>query len=303
LKLHPRDDVVIAKEPLERGSLIETDTGPVALAEAVGPGHKVAIRARGTGDPVRRYGEIIGVASAPIQPGDHVHIHNLRQPEQREEDEARVDTVPNGRGAPQDTRYFDGYLRADGRVGTRNYIAIVSTVNCSASVCHFVRDRFHDVERRYPNVDGVIALTHKSGCGLVSGGDDHLLLERVLGGYARHPNVAAYIVIGLGCEVNQAAPMVARHGLSLLSDERPPIIGIQFEGGVRKTVDAAAEAVNKLLPVANNARRTKRSASGLTDIPASRPTLHSGLRSTNSFASAVRRCWGRPPRSSAPSTF
>jgi altronate hydrolase len=263
LKLHARDDVVIAKALLAQGTLVETDAGPIALAEAIGPGHKVAIRAMNVGDPVHRYGQVIGLASARIQPGDHVHIHNLRQPERTDRYEVGVDAGLNGDVKPETMRHFDGYLRPDGRVGTRNYVAILSTVNCSASVSHFVRDRFRDVEREYPNVDGVIALTHKGGCGHVSGGDDHLLLERVLSGYATHPNIGAYIVIGLGCEVAQAAPMVERHHLSLLSGEQPTVIGIQYEGGVRKTVDAAAAALSRLLPVANAARRTKRPASDL----------------------------------------
>src|SRR5262249_39333859 len=151
-------------------------------------------------------------------------------------------------------RSFDGYLRPDGRVGTRNYVAVLSTVNCSASVCRFVRDRFRDVSRDFPNVDGVIALTHKGGCGHVAGGDDQALLERVLAGYARHPNVAAYVIVGLGCEVVQAAPMVERHGLTLLSGDGPPVLAIQDEGGVRKTVEAAVAAVARLLPGADEAR-------------------------------------------------
>jgi altronate hydrolase len=263
IKLHPRDDVVIAIGLLARGTVIETDAGPVELAEDIGAGHKIAFRVRDVGDPVHRYGQVIGLASGPIEPGDHVHVHNLRQQDRTERVDAREDAAVNGRALPETMRYFDGYLRPNGRVGTRNYVAILSTVNCSASVSHFVRDRFRDVERDYPNVDGVIALTHKGGCGHVSGGDDHVLLERVLAGYALHPNIAAYIVIGLGCEVAQAAPMVERHHLSLLSGEQTPVIGIQNEGGVQKTVEAAVRAVSRLLPQANAARRTERPASDL----------------------------------------
>jgi altronate hydrolase len=263
LKLHPRDDVVIANGLLVRGMTIETDCGVIELAEAIAPGHKVAIRARGAGDPVRRYGHVIGLASIPIHPGDHVHLHNLRQPDRAEQCDVGVDLNLTPEPHPQNTHYFDGYLRPDGRIGTRNYVAILSTVNCSASVSHLVRDRFYDVQRSYPNVDGVIALTHKGGCGHVSGGDDHLLLERVLAGYAHHPNVGAYIVIGLGCEVMQAAPIVERNRRSILSLEASPVLGIQAEGGVRKTVEAAAAAVTRLLPVADAARRTRRPASDL----------------------------------------
>lgn len=263
LKLHPSDDVLVAKGLLARGTIVDTDIGPVQLAAPVSAGHKVAIRERDVGDPVRRYGQIIGLASARIRPGDHVHVHNLREPDRNNHHEAGLDLALQGNIEPEPMRHFDGYLRPNGGVGTRNYVAILSTVNCSASVSNLVRDRFREVERDYPNVDGVIALTHKGGCGHVSGGEDHMLLERVLAGYAQHPNVAAYIIIGLGCEVAQAAPMVERHHLSLLAGEQPPMIGIQYEGGVRKTIDAAVAAISRLLPAANASRRTKRPASDL----------------------------------------
>src|SRR5438128_1610160 len=131
-------------------------------------------------------------------------------------------------------RYFDGFKREDGRVGTRNYVAIVSTVNCSASVSQFVKDKLRDVKADYPNIDGVIAVTHKSGCGTKLFGEDHQALHRVLAGYAKHPNVAAYILIALGCEVNQAetgqdvgrhvrVPGVAgQHAMQRRSEEHTP---------------------------------------------------------------------------------
>jgi altronate hydrolase len=263
LRLHPDDDVVIATSAIARGATLETDVGPVKLERDIAPGHKVAIRARSIGEPVRRYGVVIGIASSTIRPGDHVHVHNLRRPDLSIDG----DVGRHEAGTPpfdgEEPRHFEGYVRPDGRVGTRNYVAILSTVNCSASVCQMVRDRFRDAARDFPNVDGVIALTHTAGCGHVSGGDDHLMLERVLAGYAHHPNVAAYVVIGLGCEVAQPMPMVQRHGMSLLSREPVPVLTIQQEGGVRKTVEAAARAVAGLLPQANTARRTRRPAADI----------------------------------------
>jgi altronate hydrolase len=261
LRLHKRDDVVIAIKALARGATLETDAGPIVVERDIVPGHKVAICSIAAGDPVRRYGQVIGEATSAIHPGDHVHIHNLKQLNGKSNRDAPADDA-SVRSEPV-ARYFDGYSRPSGQVGTRNYVAILSTVNCSATVSQLVRDRFRDVTRDYPNVDGVIALTHKGGCGHVSGGEDHQLLERVISGYAHHPNVAAYIVIGLGCEVAQAAPMVDRHRLSLLSGARPPVLTIQQEGGVRKTVDAAAAAISGLLPAANSARRTQRPAADL----------------------------------------
>ncbi|HEY5908817.1 MAG TPA: altronate dehydratase family protein, partial [Vicinamibacteria bacterium] len=222
-------------------------------------GHKVARRAIRSGDPVRRYGQIIGYATADIQAGDHVHTHNLGFAAHDRKYEFGTDVVTVTPYPPEQMRFFDGFKRSDGRVGTRNYLAIVSTVNCSASVSRFVQERFADVKRDYPNVDGVLAITHKSGCGVRMFGEDHELLQRVLAGYARHPNVAAYVVIGLGCEVNQAPVMVERQGMKLRLPTRrdgPPVITIQESGGVKGAVERAVEEVAKLLPLANEARRT-----------------------------------------------
>ena len=146
--------------------------------------------------------------------GDHVHTQNLAVGELQREYEIGTDVTPVDYYPPERMRYFDGYRREDGRVGTRNYVAIISGVNCSASVSQFVKDKFRDVQQRYPNIDGVLAITHKSGCGTKLFGEDHMALQRVLAGYAKHPNVAAYILIGLGCEVNQAAVMVDKQRMA-----------------------------------------------------------------------------------------
>src|SRR5256714_2887120 len=162
-------------------------------------------------------------------------------------------------------RYFDGYKREDGRVGTRNYVAIISGVNCSASVSQFVKDKFRDVQKDWANVDGVIAITHKSGCGTKLFGEDHMALQRVLAGYAKHPNIAAYILVGLGCEVNQAAVMVERQRMAApgYPERKPFIVNIQEAGGVRRTVERAAAEIAKLLPRADEARRTRQPVSEL----------------------------------------
>jgi altronate hydrolase len=265
LLLHPTDDVLVAKTDLDAGVVVRASSVEVELRQSVKAGHKVARRAMKVGSPVRRYGQVIGFATTDIEPGDHVHLHNLGLVLGDQQYEVGVDVRPVDFYPAAQMRYFEGFKRAGGRVGTRNYVAILSTVNCSASVSQFVRDRFKDVKRDYPNIDGVIALTHKSGCGQVLGGEDHRALERVLAGYAQHPNVAAYIVIGLGCEVNQAPALVERHKLSLLNHggDRPPIITIQEAGGVRKAVEVAVAAVAQLLPRANEARRSPQPVSEL----------------------------------------
>ena len=265
--LHPRDDVAIATKDLAAGSAVTVDSATLALRADVRAGHKVARQTIAAGAPVRRYGQIIGFASTAIDAGDWVHVHNLTVGERSQRYEVGTDARTVDFYPAAEMRFFDGFARPDGRVGTRNYVAVISTVNCSASVSQFVRERFRDVKQQYPNVDGVIALTHKSGCGQVLGSQDHLLLERVLAGYARHPNVAAYIIISLGCEVNQPLPLIERQKLSVMADpdpvQRPIVITIQDSGGVRKTVEAAVAAVAKLLPRANQARRTPQPLSQL----------------------------------------
>lgn len=264
--LDPEDSVAIAKAALSAGAVLEDADGRLTVRADVPPGHKVARRAVPEGGAVRRYGQVIGFATAAIEPGDHVHTHNLAFRALARAYEVGADVRPVVRHPPQAMRTFDGYGRPDGRVGTRNYVAVVSTVNCSASVSQIVKQRLADVARDYPHVDGVIAVTHKSGCAVEEGGEDHLALERVLAGYARHPNVAAYVVIGLGCEVNQARVMVERQGLTLplAPDGRPPVVTIQESGGIRKAVERAVAEVARLLPRADEARRTRQPVSEIT---------------------------------------
>ncbi len=264
--LDPEDSVAIAKAALSAGAVLEDADGRLTVRADIPPGHKVARRAVPEGGAVRRYGQVIGFATAAIEPGDHVHTHNLAFRALARAYEVGADVRPVVRHPPQAMRTFDGYRRPDGRVGTRNYVAVVSTVNCSASVSQIVKQRFADVARDYPHVDGVIAVTHKSGCAVEEGGEDHLALERVLAGYARHPNVAAYVVIGLGCEVNQARVMVERQGLTLplAPDGRPPVVTIQESGGIRKAVERAVAEVARLLPRADEARRTRQPVSEIT---------------------------------------
>jgi altronate hydrolase len=173
-------------------------------------------------------------------------------------------------------RTFQGFLRPDGRVGTRNYIAVVSTVNCSASTSRYISDRFRDDawRRDYPNVDGVFAVTHKGGCGLPFEGPDFQILERVLAGFANHPNVAAYLIVGLGCEGVYASHLVESQDLVVIGRKaangkaqgerrRPLVLNVQEEGGITRTVESAVRAIHRLLPEANDWRRTEQPASKL----------------------------------------
>src|SRR5262249_40100320 len=246
-------------------TVLEDAGARIEVTQDIRPGHKVARRARHRGDEVRRYGQVIGFATQDIAIGDHVHTQNLAVGGFGRNYEIGTDVRPVENHRPVRMRFFAGSKREAGRLGTRNYVPIISGVNCSASVSQFVKERFRDVSAQYPNIDGVLAITHKSGCGTKLFGEDHLALQRVLAGYAKHPNVAAYILIGLGCEVNQAAVMVDKQRMAAPGhpERRPTIVNIQEAGGIRKTVDRAAAEVAKLLPMANEARRTKQPISEL----------------------------------------
>jgi len=270
--LREDDDVAVAAAPIPEGATIELGGVAIRARAPIALGHKVAVRDRAEGEPVRKYGQVIGFASGTIRAGDHVHVHNLRADLfERDYAFASERATPRPAGPP---RTFRGYLRPDGRVGTRNYIAVVSTVNCSASTSRFISERFRgrDFRRTHPNVDGVFAITHKGGCGLPFEGNDHQILERVLAGFVNHPNVAAYVLVGLGCEGAYAQHLIETQHLRLADKSGggakaaappPRVFTIQEEGGVGRTVEAAVAAVEAMLPAADAWRRTDQPASKL----------------------------------------
>jgi len=264
--LHPADEVAVARVPLAPGLRLRTDEGLVRVARLIPSGHKVALRPVARGDAVHKYGQVIGFASAPIAPGDHVHSHNLGVGALTHDYAVGVDVRPVDFVAASQRRTFMGFRRPDGRAGTRNYVAVISTVNCSASTVRAIADHFRpgapgsETLRGYPTVDGVIGLTHKGGCGARYGSREINLLQRTLAGVARHPNVAAYVLVGLGCEINQIQDLVSAQGLE---QDRPPLLVIQDEGGLLETVEAGIAAVKELLPVAAAYRREEIPASEL----------------------------------------
>src|SRR5437016_11686314 len=258
LRLRDTDDVALIKRPVKAGTELFNDSLRITTARDIPAGHKMAIQPIPDGAPVRKYGQVIGFAKGDIAPGDHVHTHNLVVKDFARDYAFCADVKPVDYYPPEKVPSFQGFARPGGRVGTRNYLAVISSVNCSASVSHYVKDRFktEEVRRDFPNVDGVIAFTHKSGCA-IQPGEPHQLLMRVLAGIARHPNIAGYVMIGLGCELNQVQFIRQEFKLDELKpgETAPTFLTIQSTGGVRRTVDAAAAAVAKLLPVANDLRR------------------------------------------------
>ncbi|MGH8631228.1 MAG: UxaA family hydrolase, partial [Burkholderiales bacterium] len=259
IRLNPADDVVIARVELPAGTEIIKEK--VRTSVTVPAGHKIASREVKVGEPVHRYNQIIGFATQPIKPGDHVHVHNLAMGDfQRDyafcSDYKPVDYVAN-------PATFMGIKRPDGRVATRNYLGVVSSVNCSAHVCRQIAKHFdEDFMAQYPNVDGIVPIHHKTGCGMGSEGEPVDLLRRVLAGYATHPNFASVLMIGLGCEANQINNLLAAQGLK--RSDKLQAFTIQDTGGTRKTIESGVARIKEMLPEANKVKREEAPASHLT---------------------------------------
>jgi len=285
IRLNAADDVVIACRELEPGTNLLEES--VVVRERVPAGHKVATRAIAAGGPVRRYSQVIGFATRPIAPGAHVHVHNLEV-----RDFARDHAFGEAYRPTEHAREpatFRGIVRADGRVATRNHIGILATVNCSATVSRYVAEAFRgEALRDFPNVDGVVALTHTAGCGMDTTGEGMAVLRRTLAGYARHANFAGALVIGLGCEANQMDALFLTQGLA-----RGPLlrtITIQGEGGTAKAVAAGVAAVKEMLPEANRVSRRAVAASHLVvGLQCGGSDGYSGITANPALGAAVDR--------------
>ena len=254
--MHADDSVCVAVRDLNAGDTVTVAGRSIELAESVPFGHKVAVSAVGKGESVYKYGQPIGLATRQIQPGDWVHSHNLAMDESDRQYEYATETPPPPK--PLEGHTFMGYRRPDGRAGTRNYIAIVSTVNCSASVARMTAQQFDaKALADYPNIDGVIALAHKGGCSMACDGENHLQLARVMAGFARHPNVGACVLVGLGCETASPGHLVETGCLASIGigQTSPPVLIMQEQGGTARTIDTAVRTIRDLLPKVNDVQR------------------------------------------------
>lgn len=251
VRLNPDDNVVIALRNLSAGEQPSELTAP--LSASVARGHKIAITPIPAAENVIRYGQIIGQARVDIAPGDHVHVHNLGMGEHQQ------DYAHASANAPlpqlQHKRTFQGYHRADGKVGTRNYIGILTTVNCSGSVARFISEAAEKsgLLDDYPHVDGVVPIVHGTGCGMSSKNEGYTALFRTLAGYAQHPNFGGILLVGLGCEVMQVSDLVG--GRPIRSDGALRYMTIQNEGGTRRTIERGLEELRGIAELANQANR------------------------------------------------
>src|SRR5690349_898170 len=257
IRLHPADDVVIARVELPAGTLVPKEN--IRASVRVPPGHKIAMRDVAKGQPVHRYNQIIGFATQDIKAGDHVHVHNVAMGDFQRDYAFCSLSKPTDCFPEQAT--FLGIRRPDGRVATRNYIGILTSVNCSATVARMIADHFKNRLDDYPNVDGVVALTHKTGCGMASEGEATDVLRRTIAGYARHPNFFASQLVGLGCEANQINMLLSAQGLK--RSDKLGAFTIQEKGGTRKAVENGIARVREMLPEANKVKREPVPASHL----------------------------------------
>ena len=252
IRLDPTDNVAVARRPLE--------VGQEGATQLIPRGHKMALAPIAAGQPVRKYAQIIGYAHEDIAAGAHVHSHNLdfRAVDLDHEFATNLRAAP----APAGRDSFMGFRRQTGRVGTRNFIAVITSVNCSATAARMIADHFTpDRLAAYPNVDGVAAFVHGTGCGMAGSGEGFEALQRVMWGYARHPNVGGVLMAGLGCEMNQLDWLIEAYGLT--PGPLFQAMNIQDMGGIRKTVAKGIEKIEAMLPIVNEARREEAPASEL----------------------------------------
>jgi altronate hydrolase len=277
------DDVAVALKPIAASQRLHSLN--ITTISDIPAGHKLAVRNIAVGHPVRKFNQIIGFATQPIAVGDHVHTHNLITGNFERDYSIGSEARPSEFIPPAQTATFQGIIRANGRVATRNYVGILTTVNCSATVARRIAAHFTpQVLSAYPNVDGVVTITHGTGCGMAEHDEPADLLRRVFAGYATHPNFAAVLLLGLGCETNQIDPLVTLTG----SNGTIRASTIQASGGTVSAIQAGISTVFEMLEQANQANRTAVSASNLiVGLQCGGSDAYSGISANPALGAAV----------------
>lgn len=249
IRLHPKDNIDIALADLTVGEL----TAGYALVDDVKRGHKVANQPIAAGENIRRYGQIIGAATSDIMQGAHVHVHNLAMADHAQDYAFGTQATP----LPpiDDARVFQGYRRADGQAGTRNYLGVLTSVNCSGSVARFIAEEAEKTDwfRALKNVDGIVPIVHSSGCGMSGDNEGYDTLFRTLQGYARNPNFAGILLVGLGCEVMQIPDLIGK--ARMRADGNFRYMTIQQTGGTRRTVERGVTMLHEMATLADACTR------------------------------------------------
>jgi altronate hydrolase len=259
IRLNAADNVAVAVDTIEKGR----PAVGVTTAARIPRGHKMAIVPIAKGEPIRKFGQIIGFAKAPIAPGEWVHEQNVEMAEFERDYAFARDAVPTDILPIEGRAAFQGFRRANGKAGTRNYIGILTSVNCSASVARFMAESFNrsGILADYPNVDGVVSFVHGTGCGMAGKGEGFDILKRTQWGYASNPNLAGVLLVGLGCEVFQIGRMKELY--SIHESDAFQTMTIQDTGGTRKTIEEGAARIKAMLPLSNAAKRETLPASDL----------------------------------------
>lgn len=285
IRLHNNDNVVTAKSDIDPDILLKDEN--ITTKQFIPVGHKIATKDISKGEDIIKYDNIIGTATDNIAIGDHVHVHNTGMSDKKRDYEfsqgcKELEILPEDKQAT-----FMGYKRPGGKYGTRNFVGIISSVNCSATVCKKIADTFNEeVMSQYPNVDGVVSITHSLGCGGNSRGMGWELLQATMQGYSRHPNFGGLLVIGLGCEVNQVAGMA--QSMSWANSDTFKMMTIQEVGGSRKTINEGVEMIKQMLPILNKNKREKCPASGLIlGLECGGSDAYSGMTANPALGAAV----------------
>ncbi len=260
IRLHSGDNVVIARKDIPAGAAV--GAGELKTLEKVGSGHKIATKPIAKDEAIRRYGQIIGFASAPIAAGAHIHTHNCVMADFARDYAPSSETKPTAYFNDPERAVFQGYRRRNGKSGTRNYLAVLTSVNCSATVARHIA-RYFDLREldAFPNIDGVVALTHTTGCGMASSGEGYDAFQRTLWGHASNPNIGGVLFVGLGCETAHLDLLIEAYGIK----DGPilKVFNIQNVGGTKKAVDRGIEALKEMLPAVNDVKREPIPASEL----------------------------------------
>jgi len=285
IHLHAKDNVAIASTPLDKGTRIHTYQ--LVCRSFIPAGHKVAIHDMSKDDPVYKYGDIIGYALQSIQKGDHVHSHNLyvKKTSLEHPCESLVDSAPFKSKSP--TSFFKGYVRPDGKVGTRNYFGILSTVNCSASICHFIADQANQVFKENPDAfDGFVGLGHGAGCCMTIGGEGLAILQKTMAGFIRHPNFGGILVVGLGCEVNRITDFF--NAMNMNQSPLLRTLDIQDCGGTENTMTRAMALIQEMMPRVTAEKREPVSAEHLIlGLECGGSDAYSGISANPSLGAAA----------------
>lgn len=286
LRLNDADNVIVAVDSVPSGAALADG---VNANRQIPKGHKIAVRPIAKGEAIRKFGQVIGFAGTDIAAGDWVHEHNVELHEFARDYAFASEAKPDSGLLPGEApATFEGFRRADGRVGTRNYIGILSSVNCSATVADFIADAVtrSGMLADYPNIDGVVAFTHGTGCGMASKGEEFDILARTQWGYASHPNFASVLLVGLGCEVFQIPRLKKEYGIT--EGQNFQSLTIQESGGTRRSIEAGVAKVREMLEHANAATRETVPASELTlALQCGGSDGYSGLTANPALGAAV----------------